>query len=339
MDLEFVQFHPTGLRNGVLVTEGCRGEGAILVNARRRALHGPLRAQQDGAGQPRRRVARRGRGARRGARRRRLHPARPAAHRRREDPHAPAAGARALDGHRRGRPLRRAHPRQAHAALLHGRHQGRRRRPLAAASRTSSPPASAAASRCTAPTGWAATRCSTALLFGRRAGEAAAAWAAAHAAAAFPPAALRDVQGEIASLLERTGGERHATLRRELQQLMLRDVGIYRERAALQAAVAEIARPQGALRARRRLTTRAASSTPTCCRPSRPATCSTSPSASPWARSTARRAAAATRGATTRSATTSTGCDTASSRHSGDGPVCEYAPVTITRFQPEARSY
>ena len=33
MDLEFVQFHPTGLRNGVLVTEGCRGEGAILVNA------------------------------------------------------------------------------------------------------------------------------------------------------------------------------------------------------------------------------------------------------------------------------------------------------------------
>ena len=33
MDMEFVQFHPTGLRNGVLVTEGCRGEGAILVNA------------------------------------------------------------------------------------------------------------------------------------------------------------------------------------------------------------------------------------------------------------------------------------------------------------------
>jgi succinate dehydrogenase / fumarate reductase flavoprotein subunit len=33
LDMEFVQFHPTGLRNGVLVTEGCRGEGAVLVNS------------------------------------------------------------------------------------------------------------------------------------------------------------------------------------------------------------------------------------------------------------------------------------------------------------------
>ncbi len=32
MDMEFVQFHPTGLRNGVLITEGCRGEGGVLLN-------------------------------------------------------------------------------------------------------------------------------------------------------------------------------------------------------------------------------------------------------------------------------------------------------------------
>ncbi|MBF0453184.1 MAG: FAD-dependent oxidoreductase [Magnetococcales bacterium] len=33
-DMEFVQFHPTGLLNsGVLVTEGARGEGGILINA------------------------------------------------------------------------------------------------------------------------------------------------------------------------------------------------------------------------------------------------------------------------------------------------------------------
>ncbi len=25
--------------------------------------------------------------------------------------------------------------------------------------------------------------------------------------------------------------------------------------------------------------------------------------------------------------------------HTADGPACEYAPVTITRFQPEERSY
>ncbi|VEJ09919.1 fumarate reductase (quinol) flavoprotein subunit [Actinobacillus delphinicola] len=32
-DMEFVQYHPTGLPNtGILITEGCRGEGGILVN-------------------------------------------------------------------------------------------------------------------------------------------------------------------------------------------------------------------------------------------------------------------------------------------------------------------
>lgn len=32
-DMEFVQYHPTGLPNtGILMTEGCRGEGGILVN-------------------------------------------------------------------------------------------------------------------------------------------------------------------------------------------------------------------------------------------------------------------------------------------------------------------
>ncbi|MEO5349501.1 MAG: FAD-binding protein [Magnetococcus sp. YQC-3] len=33
-DMEFVQFHPTGLRtSGILITEGARGEGAYLINA------------------------------------------------------------------------------------------------------------------------------------------------------------------------------------------------------------------------------------------------------------------------------------------------------------------
>ncbi len=35
MDMEFVQYHPTTLkRNGILMTEGARGEGAILVNSK-----------------------------------------------------------------------------------------------------------------------------------------------------------------------------------------------------------------------------------------------------------------------------------------------------------------
>ena len=33
-DLEFVQFHPTGIYGaGCLITEGCRGEGGILINS------------------------------------------------------------------------------------------------------------------------------------------------------------------------------------------------------------------------------------------------------------------------------------------------------------------
>ena len=34
MDMEFVQFHPTTLkRTGILMTEGCRGEGGYLINS------------------------------------------------------------------------------------------------------------------------------------------------------------------------------------------------------------------------------------------------------------------------------------------------------------------
>ena len=33
-DLEFVQFHPTALPDGSLISEACRGEGAVLLNAR-----------------------------------------------------------------------------------------------------------------------------------------------------------------------------------------------------------------------------------------------------------------------------------------------------------------
>ena len=44
IDMEFVQFHPTGMVwppsvRGILVTEGVRGEGGVLRNKQGRALH------------------------------------------------------------------------------------------------------------------------------------------------------------------------------------------------------------------------------------------------------------------------------------------------------------
>ncbi len=58
MDMEMVQFHPTTLKgSGVLITEGARGEGAYLLDKDGKPLHGEVRAEHDGARQPRRRVA------------------------------------------------------------------------------------------------------------------------------------------------------------------------------------------------------------------------------------------------------------------------------------------
>jgi len=47
--MEFWQFHPTGVAGaGVLITEGVRGEGGILLNSNGRALHGALCADVEG---------------------------------------------------------------------------------------------------------------------------------------------------------------------------------------------------------------------------------------------------------------------------------------------------
>ena len=90
-DMEFMQFHPTTLSpTGVLITEGCRGEGGVPPERRRRALHGALRAERDGARVARRHLARRADRDRRGPRRRRQRPARPAPPRRGEDHRAAA---------------------------------------------------------------------------------------------------------------------------------------------------------------------------------------------------------------------------------------------------------
>ena len=92
-----------------------------------------------------------------GPRGERLDLPRPPPPRRREDPHAPAQLTRAGDDLCRRRPDLRADPRAARRPLPHGRrrHGHARARPSSTASTR---PARSPASRCTARTGWAATR-------------------------------------------------------------------------------------------------------------------------------------------------------------------------------------
>ena len=169
-DMEFFQFHPTGLAGlGILLTEGARGEGAILRNASgERFMERYAPTIKDLA--PRDIVARCmvqevARGSRcrpeQGLRLPRLHPPRrrgardQAARHHRVRPHLP-----------RRRPGDRAGAGDADRALRDGRHPDQRQRPRCCAtttpsSRASTPPASAPASRCTARTASAPTRCST----------------------------------------------------------------------------------------------------------------------------------------------------------------------------------
>ena len=93
-----MQFHPTTLYpTGILLTEGCRGEGAYLHQQGRRALHEALRAERARARLARRRLPLRADGDRRGPRHRRQRDARHAPPRRGADPRAAARLARALD--------------------------------------------------------------------------------------------------------------------------------------------------------------------------------------------------------------------------------------------------
>ena len=127
--------------------------------------------------------------------------------------------------------------------------------------------------------------------------------------------AAEPVRAEIEGLRASTGRESVPRIREQLADVMMDNVGVYRDEALLMAARTRVARAPGALRPRRHRTTRARSSTPTCSRRASSATCSTAPrrpSPPPWP---ARRAAAPTPARTTPSATTPT--SSAHARHAG----------------------
>ncbi len=315
MDMEFVQFHPTGMVwppsvKGILVTEGVRGEGGVLRNKDgKRFMFDDIPDNYKGADR-----RQRGRGLEVHPGGQERAPAARAAHprsRRAQDHERGARGAR--------QPARRRVPR-------HRLDQGAPRRTAPSTSRrscractTSSsswptstsprcrwrsgrPPttswaasASTATRRCrrcpgcsrrasarracTAPTAWAATRCRTC-------------WCSASGPASTPPSSrasaarstIDEAQIEAASRaalapFERAaaGGDAEAPykIQYELQDLMQDNVGIVRNEADMKKALDGI---QGLKRARRRSPSPAtASTTPAGTRRSISPTCSPAP--------------------------------------------------------------
>jgi succinate dehydrogenase / fumarate reductase flavoprotein subunit len=71
------------------------------------------------------------------------------------------------------------------------------------------------------------------ITFGRRAGRAAAEWALVNPGLAFPDSAERDAEAEVAALFSRDSGERPWKLRDELGQSMLENFGVFRDEAKM----------------------------------------------------------------------------------------------------------
>ncbi len=69
------------------------------------------------------------------------------------------------------------------------------------------------------------------ITFGRRAGRAAAEWALTHTTIDIPESVERDAERELKELLDRTSGERPWQLRDELGQTMLQNFGVFRNEA------------------------------------------------------------------------------------------------------------
>ena len=140
------------------------------------------------------------------------------------------------------------------------------------------------------------------LVFGKRTGESAARYGAAAAAPRIDEAQVADAAAEMTGHLPGSGGEDPYRLHEELKTMMQADVGIFRDEAGLENAVGRIAELRERARSARApparpRTTRAGTSAATC------TTCSSCPRRSRARRCCARRAAAPTAGSTSPSTT------------------------------------
>ena len=241
MDMEMVQYHPTTLvENGLLITEGARGEGAVLLNSEgerfmeRYAPNKMELASRDVVSRAEQTEILEGRGV--GAARLGHLP------RHHQGPAQAHARGAARDRQHRQRLRRRGHhARTDHdppgPALHHGRREDRRRRrhlDRGAVCRR----ARSRACRCTAATAWARTHCWT-----RSSSVAAPASTppGARSTMAMPAAADAQLREDVAMIdailaRERGGGGRVSEIKEELGETMNQHVAVYRDEAGLQQA-------------------------------------------------------------------------------------------------------
>ena len=224
-----MQFHPTTLYpTGILITEGCRGEGAFLINTdgerfmERYAPNAMELASRDVVSRSEQTEIDEG------ARRQRQRPARPAPPRRREDPRPAAGLARAGDDLRRRRPDLRPDPGPARAPTT----TWAASRPTATA--LTELPGLYAAGEVACVSVHGANRLGgnslmETITFGRRAGR-----AAAEAALLrdddrrCPERRSRDAERELTRCSTAASGERPWKIRDELGPSMLENFGVFR---------------------------------------------------------------------------------------------------------------
>ena len=264
-DMEFYQFHPTGIyRLGILLSEACRGDGGDHVQRQGRAVHGAVRPQPQGPGQPRRLLAvdlpggpRRPGGRRQGLRLPR--------HPRRDDQQVqdqPAPGSDVDSAWVEKRlpdiiefartylgvdPIKEPMPIQptAHYAMGGCRPTstaGCSATPRARSSPACTRPARAPASASTAPTGWGPTAWSTWSSTAGASGRAMAEYAREpRVRSTCPPHPEAPAKAEIDALLSRPRTEPWVKIRDEMQVTMMDDCGVYRTAETLTRARDDIA--------------------------------------------------------------------------------------------------
>jgi succinate dehydrogenase/fumarate reductase flavoprotein subunit len=78
------------------------------------------------------------------------------------------------------------------------------------------------------------------ITFGRRAGTAAAEWALTHTTITAPDSLVESAEHELRTLLDRPGGERPWQIREDLGSLMLENFGVFRREDQMQGAIEQV---------------------------------------------------------------------------------------------------